>query len=230
MEPKSILLTPPVSNSVCANLSFSEILKFKEVLGLPVLNCPISVRDPITSQIVILPEVSFWTTLAYRLIDKFGLDGALFEVAKHHSFESRNILKYSEIQIELSQLPETDLTKLALILLKAGANIEFADSDGQTVLMAAASAGENELVKILLAAGANVNAIDKGEETALMAAVLNYRNDVIQTLLAAGADINVENCFAQTALDRALEIQKIFRGSNPALNQIIKLLKEAGTQ
>ena len=62
-------------------------------------------------------------------------------------------------------------------LLKAGANINHANLDGNTALMIAAANGQEEVVKELLyptvsgVKGADVNAADKGGETALMKAI-----------------------------------------------------------
>ena len=79
--------------------------------------------------------------------------------------------------------------------LKAGADVNARDEDGQTAFMEAASFNENpDVVKALTAAGADVNARDEIGTTALMyAALSNINPNVIKVLLAAGADKYARN-------------------------------------
>ncbi len=74
-------------------------------------------------------------------------------------------------------------------------------SDGFTLLMMAAKAGNDWDVKNLLSKGADVNAKDSDGWTALMYAV-RYSNSLalVQSLIDAGADINVKNSYNATPL------------------------------
>lgn len=52
-------------------------------------------------------------------------------------------------------------------MIDAGADVNAADADGETALMAAAEKGHVSKVKVLLDHGANVNARDRRGKTAL---------------------------------------------------------------
>ncbi|MEE8526424.1 MAG: ankyrin repeat domain-containing protein, partial [Thermoanaerobaculia bacterium] len=74
-------------------------------------------------------------------------------------------------------------------------NLEFADSAGRTLLMAAAYQGETGLVQALIDAGADVNACDRTDsgQTVLVYAVQSPaadRLEVVSSLVAGGADVN----------------------------------------
>ena len=53
---------------------------------------------------------------------------------------------------------ESTVVETVKLLLKAGANVDAADEDGDTALTLAACNGHVEMVKLLLKAGANVDA------------------------------------------------------------------------
>ena len=77
-------------------------------------------------------------------------------------------------------------------LLAAGADVNSRDSEGSTLLMLAAHAGNQAMVSALLDAGAEVNASDERGWTALMKAAYNADldqgfADVVQVLIDAGA-------------------------------------------
>ncbi len=82
------------------------------------------------------------------------------------------------------------------LLLKAGANVEAANSDGQTALMLAARNGSSAIAQRLLRRGANVNAREKWRgQTALMWAAAERYPDVVELLLAHHAAVNVRASF-----------------------------------
>jgi ankyrin repeat protein len=72
-------------------------------------------------------------------------------------------------------------------LLKAGADANKADDDGNAPLSGAASA---PIAKMLIERGADVNATNNLGETALLTAALDDRADVVEALLQAGADVS----------------------------------------
>ena len=80
-------------------------------------------------------------------------------------------------------------------------DVSAKESDGFTLLMMAAKAGNDWDVKNLLSKGADVNAKDSDGWTALMYAV-RYSNSLalVQSLIDAGADINVKNSYNATPL------------------------------
>jgi ankyrin repeat protein len=76
-------------------------------------------------------------------------------------------------------------------LLRDGADVNAAQSDGMTALHWAADRGEVEIAEVLLYAGANVGAITRiGEYTPLHIASRNGHVAVIDVLLEAGADLH----------------------------------------
>src|SRR5665213_4305695 len=84
-------------------------------------------------------------------------------------------------------------------LLKAGADSNTANPEGETALMSASRSGSVAAVKALLARGANVNAKEKWlQETALMWAAAENHADVVEALLAARANINEKSWVTDT--------------------------------
>jgi ankyrin repeat protein len=53
------------------------------------------------------------------------------------------------------------------LLIEKGANVNWANADGDTLLMNAASVGHVEVARVLLAAGADIHAKNKYGTTAL---------------------------------------------------------------
>ena len=87
------------------------------------------------------------------------------------------------------------------LLLKAGANPNAMQSEGETALMTAARTGIPAAVTTLLAHGADVNAKESWRgQTALMWAAAEGHADTIQVLLEAGAQINARSNAGWTAL------------------------------
>src|SRR5579864_5273170 len=76
-------------------------------------------------------------------------------------------------------------------LIKAGAEVNTATTDGMTPLMAVAVSGNVEAAKVLLDHGANVNAKEAShDQTAVMFAAAGNRGAIISLLAARGADLN----------------------------------------
>ncbi len=90
-------------------------------------------------------------------------------------------------------------------LITAGADVNFVNEQGDTMLMRAAGAGNLERVKALIAAGADVNAKGRYEYTPLMEACRNNQRETAMELIAAGADINAKNYRGETVLSIAKE-------------------------
>jgi ankyrin repeat protein len=77
-------------------------------------------------------------------------------------------------------------------LLKAGADANSFQAEGQTALMTAARAGSVDAVKLLLDHGAEVNAKESWRgQTALMWATAENHPAVVQLLVDHGADVNI---------------------------------------
>jgi ankyrin repeat protein len=102
-------------------------------------------------------------------------------------------------------------------LLKAGADPKaLTTSDGETVLMTAARAGNADAVKILLDRGADVNAREKYKgQTALMWAAAERHPAVVKLLLEHGADWKVRSFDRETRMPKlsaASSVSPIARG------------------
>jgi ankyrin repeat protein len=92
------------------------------------------------------------------------------------------------------------------VLLEQGMDINARDEHGQTALMNAAHAGQEELVRLLIEKGADLNVTAKYHLSALMLALIAHHPELARILIEAGADIHVlgSDSFAgATALDLA---------------------------
>ncbi|MHB0998594.1 MAG: ankyrin repeat domain-containing protein [Armatimonadota bacterium] len=101
-------------------------------------------------------------------------------------------------------------TAMVSKLIKGGADVNAANSNGITPLMLAALSSDPEITKLLLDGGANVNAKDSEGETALTMDGETWEDEasVAQLLLAAGADVNAQGKDGYTALHRAVSKRK----------------------
>ena len=122
-------------------------------------------------------------------------------------------------------------TTIIRMLIAAGADIEYKDAAGITVLFNVIDSAFhhkddsiNEIINIidiLLNAGADVNSQNNDLETVLMYASSGHHISIVKILLDAGADINCKDCDGLTALIRAVMEDK-------ATEEIVKLLINAG--
>lgn len=115
---------------------------------------------------------------------------------------------------------EGDVNKVA-DLLKKGADPNFTNGRGVTVLLEVAGAGLNQVVQVLLENGAKINFQDKRGMTPLMEAASKGRLETVKILLDKGADVNLKSTTGATALAFAQ-----LRGNA----QVVELLKAKGAQ
>ena len=110
-------------------------------------------------------------------------------------------------------------------LLGAGADVNAADDDGFTALMAAARGGHTDTARLLIEKGANVNATNESHgRSALLHAIWekDEHTDTVRLLIEKGADVNIADTIeGNTAYRTALHRNH---------NQIIKLLVAAGAR
>ncbi len=93
-------------------------------------------------------------------------------------------------------------------LLKAGANVNTQDIDGNTALIRASRSGHTEIVKMLLSVqGIEMNTCNHAGLTAVRHAILNDKKDVADLLIQAGADTTK---FQPQTVQKAKPVQKSF--------------------
>jgi ankyrin repeat protein len=96
-------------------------------------------------------------------------------------------------------------SKMSLALIRAGADVNIADSDGVTALWTAATTGSEEVIEELLKRGADPNVQPRSlgypGYTPLHMASVNGATKTVQLLLKFGADPHIRNDEGQTPLD-----------------------------
>ncbi len=105
-------------------------------------------------------------------------------------------------------------------LLRAGADVNAADSDGTTALMHAVIESDVNMMRLLVENGADVNAKNSLDSTALLYAATNLAKT--ELLLDRGADVKVKNTRGATPMSVAVTTF----GSSP----VLKLLAAKGAE
>lgn len=113
----------------------------------------------------------------------------------------------------LAQRPE--YLEYLEVLIRFGAGVDRANSDGWTPLMNAVNSGNLPAVRTLAAAGANLEATTEEGWTALHFTVQPSKNsdrlhdaEVVKLLVSVGADLNAQNIYGQTPLFLSIENQR----------------------
>jgi ankyrin repeat protein len=112
------------------------------------------------------------------------------------SANARNRIGETALVIAL----KSDRPALAMDMVNAGTDVNLAAVNGVTPLMAAAHAGQTDIVRLLLAKGANVAAVDRLQKSAMIYAAGQGRTDIVVLLLRAGVDPNAVYVHDLTAL------------------------------
>ena len=86
------------------------------------------------------------------------------------------------------------------LLLRAGANKDLENREGNTALIYACLRGHMEIVRMLLEAGADTELTNKIGDTALTLACAAGRVEIVRSLLDARADKELTGRFGDTAL------------------------------
>ncbi len=95
------------------------------------------------------------------------------------------------------------------LLLKLGCNINFANEDGDTLLIKAASHNDHsDIVKLLIDKKADLEKKNKYGETALLCAAKYSICDNLIYLLKAGADVSVVDKYGYTVLGKIISSEK----------------------
>jgi ankyrin repeat protein len=110
------------------------------------------------------------------------------------------------------------------ILLRYGADPNYRDKDGKTLLHTAVFRERGDLVDVLLRHAADINVKNKFGETALHLAISYKNKDMVELLVSRGADVNARNFQNRTPL-YVLEAQ---HSSSEDAKKIAELLKSHG--
>src|SRR5262245_30606548 len=105
-------------------------------------------------------------------------------------------------------------------LLRAGSDVNSADSEGTTALMHSVNESDVKMMKLLIDNKANVNAKNAVDSTSLMYAATNLEKT--RVLLDAGADVKAKNKRGVTPMSVAVTTF----GSTP----VLKLLTSKGAE
>jgi ankyrin repeat protein len=104
--------------------------------------------------------------------------------------------------------------EVAALLLARGADVTARNAAGETILHAAANAGDLPAIDLRLSHGADVGAADRSGFTALHRAVQHRRVAAAAALIASGADAQARADDGSTPLDLAAndgEVQALLR-------------------
>ncbi len=111
----------------------------------------------------------------------------------------------TEQLIRAFDTPGDPMTKIVQAV-KAGADIDWYNGEGSTILHTAAFFGNEEISEFLLANGADINAAGGGSCcTPLHTAVIYEAYEVVRVLIEHGADTSLQDVEGLTALDLAHE-------------------------
>ena len=116
------------------------------------------------------------------------------------------------------------------LLLKSGAdpNLKEQDYEGNSPLLAALKAENDEIFQMLLAAGSDIDASNNWGQTALHMAVYTANTVAVRKLLEMKADVNQKDEEGQTVFDYARTFAEKFP-ENSEIKEIVQLLYDAGT-
>jgi ankyrin repeat protein len=122
--------------------------------------------------------------------------------------EVQNILQSGCSINSLNQVSQTSLIlaaregnfeMTAFLLNQEKIDVDLADDNGITALMAAAYENKEDITKLLLERGANPNLKDKDGWTALIFASCELNDEIIKILKEGGAEVDLQNLEGKTA-------------------------------
>ncbi|WP_440895448.1 ankyrin repeat domain-containing protein [Amphibacillus sp. Q70] len=106
---------------------------------------------------------------------------------------------------QLISAAEKGDTKTILELLADGANINLADNDGETAVMAATQRNHVDTVKLLIEQGADINIRNNNQDNVLLYAGAEGLLEIVKLAIRAGADTTLTNRYGGIALIPASE-------------------------
>ena len=146
-----------------------------------------NVRDAYGSSMV-LRTVESGSESMYEIVAAFGRHGV-------------NMNLGTASQTPLYHAIEQNDTKMAKLLLEAGADPSLATENGGSPLVSALS--KPEMLNLLLKAGADPNGVDRYGDPVLFLALFSVSTEAAEALIEAGADVNRPGADGRTPLTRA---------------------------
>lgn len=139
-----------------------------------------------------------------RIANKNNVNEVIFNIFSDDSKPSRTpLVKVSTLKKERyenkryngieSIYNSSNDCKLAKVLIKAGADLNYKDSNGQTALMYCIYSKNFKLLKLLVKAGADLNIKNNNGMTALLIAAYSNKRRYAEYLIKAGADKTIKN-------------------------------------
>ncbi len=156
----------------------------------------------------------------------------LFGVHQLMSMDSPNQehqLQLNECLIEATRTMMEDRDAV-IALLERGADVNHANSSGDTALIYAAFYGHTDIVRLLIEHGADVNHVNNIGNTALIAAARCGHVNIVGLLMEAGAGVNRVGFEGRTAIIWAAAGERTFAVAAHAHIDIVKLLLDHGAQ
>lgn len=160
-------------------------------------------------------------TTALEAAASMGWKRAFELLASHHSkaevaaarrllrdIQEQRLLAVGETAELIEMIHHGQIDKVEQRLLQGGVDVNKADDQGNTLLMAAAARDEHGLIERLIALGARPDIRDKDGMTALIRTLYSSsskRGETIAVLAKAGADINETCARGMTPLMHAVE-------------------------
>lgn len=235
---EEILISDPVLQNICSNLTFNEAVNLQITKKLKNIPCELPVTD-VSNLVTSLPGINADTKLLNHLISKYGSYSVIADIFSASGYEDNE-----EVAELLHDMSKEDRYRLAEILISRISNeLMFTD-------MAVEQSVSAEILKMFIRHGLNLRKNQEGSEILFENALSSPDSlEMIKLLLAAGANPNfmvstgmhVAGNELPAETPPSISFLKLVEGLDqhlsekdkkdyPNLPQIIEVLKSAGAQ
>lgn len=142
-------------------------------------------------------DATVWLPFYYRKNPKLHLDRYMKTLNIVFSYYKENGISYDHAVMNTARRGHLEGLKF---LLKNGADIQYRDEEGQSILHKAISNMQDDILDFILEKGIDPNVTDKVGKTPLMIAAEWIKIDSVEKLLQAGANINAQDKDGLSAL------------------------------